>query len=65
MIHGQIFTHPNVVVHEAMEFRRANEEEGRDLAASIIPNQKWKPPLLGIFKVNWDVAINQGQSAWE
>ena len=46
---------------EWMEFKEAEEQEGRKGIAETIPNQQlrsWIPPMEGVYKINTDGAIS-------
>ena len=71
VLHGGVFTQPNVVANLATEFLRqfqcANSEElskdakpevniGRDASCN-----KWQAPSHGFYKANWDIAVSVGK----
>jgi hypothetical protein len=66
-IFESLFTHPRVVFNEAVssleEYRRFNSRDNErsninGVPASKRPPSVWRPPPLGVIKVNWDASIN-------
>jgi isoaspartyl peptidase/L-asparaginase-like protein (Ntn-hydrolase superfamily) len=62
-IHEGIFAHPNVLVqktHSAMDdFDDANRRDGLEQEhATEREKANWKAPPSGMYKANWDAALN-------
>lgn len=63
VVYGGVFSHPNVLIQEAVsslnEYREANTMEAMVVLnrEPVIPI-KWQAPPPGVYKVNWDVAID-------
>jgi len=66
VVHGGKFSHPNEVIGTATalmtEYRSALilvHVEREALNGSLEPLMvKWSPPLVGVVKANWDVAVD-------
>ncbi|XP_059445373.1 uncharacterized protein LOC132177154 [Corylus avellana] len=63
VLHGGLFTHPVQVVHTAerrlQEYKTAQAKEGGTYIDVEEKREiKWQSPSVGIFKANWDVALN-------
>jgi ribonuclease HI len=65
VIHGEAFLHPRVVTQRTKEFlqqfRKANEKNQGKVQCNQAPVQRWEAPPPGIYKVNWDIAINHSE----
>jgi hypothetical protein len=61
VIHGGAFTHPTVLVQQAVlaveEFHSANCIAEMTRPAVQAPNLSWKNPPLEWHKINWDAAV--------
>jgi hypothetical protein len=65
VVYGEPFTHPCVVVRQAMDHlqlhRKMNEKHQEVTEPPLLTIQRWEAPLSQYFKVNWDVAISYGE----
>ncbi|XP_059440462.1 uncharacterized protein LOC132172916 [Corylus avellana] len=65
VVHGQPFSHPSVVVKQAIEqlqlYRMVNVKYEEELEPTLPNRQKWEAPPSGLYKSNWDVAVDQGE----
>lgn len=64
MVYKRDFSHPNILIQEAIlslnEYKDANVKEEKpilQLTNTVVLVMR-HPPSLGMYKVNWDVAIN-------
>jgi ribonuclease HI len=63
VVHGGEFSHPNVLLQEAVssftDYKNINAKDGRppQLPITRVPT-KWQFPPPGLYKVNWDAAID-------
>ncbi|XP_042944551.1 uncharacterized protein LOC122278428 [Carya illinoinensis] len=64
VVHGKEFRHPNSIIHKAQDdltcykMVKHNPLNGR-VAKPTRRLQSWTTPPEGLYKLNWDVAINQ------
>jgi hypothetical protein len=64
VVFGGVFISPNQLMREAVisieDFKRANvpTEKENDFQAIPVPPVQWKAPSLGLYKINWDAAID-------
>jgi ribonuclease HI len=63
VVFGEDLIHPDVLIREAsnslQQFRLTKEY--KDLESNLerrMENEKWKSPPTGMYKVNWDIAID-------
>jgi hypothetical protein len=64
VVFGGVFTSPNQLMREVVisieDFKRANvpTEKENDFQAIPVPPVQWKALSLGLYKINWDAAID-------
>ncbi|XP_042978388.1 uncharacterized protein LOC122309093 [Carya illinoinensis] len=64
VVHGKEFRHPNSIIHKAQDdlkcFKTARQNNSNGQGSMFSGrNQRWTTPPEGIYKLNWDAAINQ------
>ncbi|XP_042983344.1 uncharacterized protein LOC122312724 [Carya illinoinensis] len=64
VVHGKEFRHPNSIIHMAQDdlkcFKLARQNNSNGQGAEFSGrNQRWTTPPEGLYKLNWNAAINQ------
>lgn len=65
VVHGKAFTNPNFLVQKVTEEHKVFKYNQETLLTSHVAPQhcstKWKAPLKGVYKVDWDAIVDNLQ----